>query len=204
MSSRLWLTAVTPSTRSISVRLSHASRYRRAREQRIRRRRSAPPRMYWRKKSGTHSRWSLAAPQSTGTCRCRRRQVVMGQMRPKSRSERYTGLPSFARRGDDGAGEAEMEDRVDVVALGGEPRAGRKPAPDGEAGHGHPVDLLAGRRAVVGGDHGHRVAAREERTGEELEAPGGAAGSPRMVVLRGENDLHVAWQTAKNPAFSSG
>src|SRR5215471_9539386 len=105
--------------------------------------------------------------------------------------------PCFAHRGDDGAGEAEMEDRVDVVAQGGETCAGRKPAPDGEAGHGHPVDLLTGRRAVVGGDHGHCVAARDERTGKEVEAPGGAAGSPRMVVLRGENDLHVAWQTAK-------
>src|SRR5215813_11914902 len=112
--------------------------------------------------------------------------------------------PRFARRGEDRAGEAEMEDRVDVVARGDEPGAGRKPAPDGEAGHRHPVDLLAGCRAVVGGDDGHRVAARDERTGEELEAPGGAAGGPRMVVLRGENDLHVAWQTAKNPAFSSG
>jgi len=103
-----------------------------------------------------------------------------------------------------GAGEEQMEERIDVVAQGREPRPGTETAPERKAHHRHAVDFFGGRRAVVRGDHGHRVATRDEGAREKLEAPGGAAGSPRMVVLRGEDKLHFASQTAKKPGVLLG
>ena len=112
--------------------------------------------------------------------------------------------PHPPRRGHQGAGEEQVEDGIDVIAQGREPRSGRQAAPEREADHRHAVDLLGGGRAVVRRDHGHRVAARDKGAREKLQAPGGAAGRPWVVVLGGEDELHFASHTAKKPAFSSG
>ena len=109
-----------------------------------------------------------------------------------------------ARLGHESAGEEQVEERIDVVVERREPRARTEAAPEREAHHRHAVDLLASRATVVRRDHGHLVAASGEGASEELQAPGRAAWSPRVIVLGGEDDVHFAAQTAKNPAFSSG
>ena len=109
-----------------------------------------------------------------------------------------------ARLGHQRTREEQVEEWVDVIAERREPRAGGKTAPEREAHHRHAVDLFACRRAVVRRDHRHPVPARDERAREQLQAPRSAAGRPRVIVLGGEDDLHFAAQTAKNPAFSSG
>ncbi len=111
---------------------------------------------------------------------------------------------SPANFGGQRAREEQVEERVDVIARGRKPGAGTKAAPEREAHHRHAVDLFARRAAVVRGDHGDPVAAGDERAREQLQAPRRAAGSPRVIVLGGEDDLHFAAQTAKKPAFSSG
>src|SRR6266478_5836534 len=187
MSRRLRLTAVTPSTRFTSTRLSQASMYRRVTEQAGGDRADeaeVPERQV--------DRLPKPAP---GAERAHQRVLLlrMDQIGPRP-----------PRGGHEGAGEEQMEERIDVIAQGREPRPGTETAPERKADDQHAVDVLGGRRAVVRGDHGHRVATRDERAGKELQAPGGAAGSPWVVVLRGEDKLHFASQTAKNPAFSSG